>query len=106
MLAIIGLAPAFWVVIALLSLWGLMFAALTPVRQAYLNALIESKHRATVLSFDSLFGSSGAAVIQPVLGKAADVWAIQPLTWRARPSRRLLSRSAGWPCASGPPQTR
>jgi MFS family permease len=74
MLAIIGLRPAFWVVIALLSLWGLMFAAVTPVRQSYLNALIESKQRATVLSFDSLLGSSGAAVIQPVLGKAADVW--------------------------------
>ena len=60
-LAIIGLAPRFWVVITLLSLWGLMFAALTPVRQSYLNALIESKQRATVLSFDSLLGSSGAA---------------------------------------------
>jgi MFS family permease len=74
MLALIGLAPAFWVVITLLSLWALMFAALTPVRQSYLNRLIESKERATVLSFDSLLGSSGAALIQPVLGKAADVW--------------------------------
>ena len=73
-LAMIGLAPAFWVVITLLSLWALMFAAVTPVRQSYLNALIESKQRATVLSFDSLLGSSGAAVIQPLLGKTADVW--------------------------------
>ena len=72
-LAIMGLAPAFWVVITLLSLWALMFAAVTPVRQSYLNALIESKQRATVLSFDSLLGSSGAAVIQPLLGKTADV---------------------------------
>ena len=72
--ASIGLAPAFWVVITLLSLWALMFAAVTPVRQSYLNALIESKQRATVLSFDSLLGSSGAAVIQPLLGKTADVW--------------------------------
>ena len=59
-LAIIGVAPAFWVVITLLSLWALIFAAVTPVRQSYLNALIESKQRATVLSFDSLLGSSGA----------------------------------------------
>ena len=73
-LAIIGLAPAFWAVITLLSLWALMFAAVTPVRQSYLNALIESKQRATVLSFDSLLGSSGAAVIQPLLGQTADVW--------------------------------
>jgi MFS family permease len=73
-LAVIGLAPSFWMVITFLSLWALMFAAVTPVRQSYLNALIESKQRATVLSFDSLLGSGGAVVIQPVLGKTADVW--------------------------------
>lgn len=74
LLALIGLVPRFWTVIALLVLWGLMFAALTPVRQAYINGLIASKERATVLSFDSLLGSSGAVVVQPILGKAADVW--------------------------------
>jgi MFS family permease len=74
MLAIIGFVPHFWTVIALLVLWGLMFAAITPVRQAYLNGLIASRERATVLSFDSLLGSAGAVAIQPVLGKAADVW--------------------------------
>ena len=73
-LATIGLVPRFWVAIALLVLWGLMFAALTPVRQAYLNGLIESRHRATVLSFDSLLASSGAVVSQPVLGRVADAW--------------------------------
>lgn len=50
------------------------FAAVTPIHQAYLNDLIPSKQRATVLSFDSLMGSSGGVVIQPVLGRAADVW--------------------------------
>jgi MFS family permease len=73
-LAVIGFVPRFWVVIGLLALWGLMFAALTPVRQAYLNGLIPSSHRATVLSFDSLLGSGGAAGLQPLLGRAADVW--------------------------------
>jgi MFS family permease len=73
-LATIGLIPNLWVAIVLLVLWGLMFAAITPVRQAYLNGLIESKERATVLSFDSLLGSSGAVGIQPVLGKVADAW--------------------------------
>jgi hypothetical protein len=43
------------------------------VRQAYLNALIESRVRATVLSFDFLLGSAGAAA-QPILGRTADVW--------------------------------
>jgi MFS family permease len=73
-LALIGLFPGFWVAITLLVLWGLVFAAVTPVRQAYLNGLIESRARATVLSFDSLLGSSGAVVAQPALGKVADVW--------------------------------
>ncbi len=44
------------------------------MRQAYLNDLIPSKQRATVLSFDSLLGSSGGVVSQPLLGKAADMY--------------------------------
>ena len=55
-------------------IWGLIFAAEMPIRQAYLNDMIPSKQRATVLSFDSLMGSSGGVVIQPVLGRAADVY--------------------------------
>jgi MFS family permease len=95
MMAIIGLAPTFWVVIALLSLWGLMFAALTPIRQSYLNALIQSEQRATVLSFDSLFGSSGAAVIQPVLGKTADVWGY-PASYLASAAIQALALPFCW----------
>jgi hypothetical protein len=34
--------------------------------------MIPSQQRATVLSFDSLMGSSGGVVIQPALGKVAD----------------------------------
>jgi MFS family permease len=58
----------------LLVIWGLVFAATTPVRQAYLNGLIPSQQRATVLSFNSLLSSAGGVGIQPALGKAADVW--------------------------------
>jgi MFS family permease len=74
MLGAIGLAPRFWLVVVLLSVWGLMFAAITPVRQAYLNGLIPSEQRATVLSFDSLLGSGGAVIAQPMLGRVADAW--------------------------------
>ena len=74
LLAAIGLSASFWVVIVLLVLWGLIFAATSPIRQAYLNGLIPSEQRATVLSFDSLMGSTGGVVFQPVLGKTADVW--------------------------------
>ena len=95
MLAIIGLASAFWVVITLLSLWALMFAALTPVRQSYLNALIESKQRATVLSFDALLSSSGAAAIQPGLGKAADVWGY-PASYLASAAIQALALPFCW----------
>ena len=73
-LALVGLVPNFWVVVTLLVLWGLMFSAVTPVRQAYVNSLIPTEQRATVLSFDNLFASTGGVVIQPILGKAADVW--------------------------------
>lgn len=73
-LLVVGLIPNFWVVVILLVLWGLMFAAVTPVRQSFLNALIPSEQRATVLSFDSVFGSVGGVVIQPALGKVVDVW--------------------------------
>jgi MFS family permease len=45
-----------------------------PIRQAYINGLIPSRQRATILSFDSLMASSGGVWAQPVLGKAADAW--------------------------------
>jgi MFS family permease len=45
-----------------------------PIRQAYLNGMIPSHRRATVLSFDSMASSSGGVWSQPLLGKSADVW--------------------------------
>ena len=72
LLALLGLTTAFWVAVGLLVLWGLSGAATLPIRQAYVNGLIPSEQRATVLSFDNLLGSSGGVVIQPVLGKVAD----------------------------------
>jgi MFS family permease len=77
-LALIGLVSNFWVALALLAVWGIMFAAAMPVRQAFLNGLIPSAQRATVLSSDNLLGSGGGVVIQPALGKAADAWSYGP----------------------------
>jgi len=94
-LLIVGLIPNFWVAIILLILWGLMFSASTPIRQAYLNALVPSQQRATVLSFDSLFGSSGGVVIQPVLGKAADVWGY-PMSYVLSGAFQVLSLPFTW----------
>jgi MFS family permease len=72
LLAALGLTTAFWVAVGLLVLWGLAAAATLPIRMAYMNGLIPSAQRATVLSFDNLLGSSGGVVIQPALGKVAD----------------------------------
>ena len=69
-----GITSSFYVALILIFIWGLMFAALMPITAAYLNGLIPSAQRATVLSFNSLMGSSGGIVIQPMLGRAADVW--------------------------------
>ena len=73
-LILMGLIEHFWVVIGLTVSWGLLFAATTPIRQAYLNGLIPSHQRATILSFDSMMTSGGGVWAQPVLGKSADVW--------------------------------
>jgi MFS family permease len=73
-LALVALSPRFWMAIQLLMVWGLVFATLMPVRQAFINGLIPSEQRATVLSFGSLMGSAGGVVFQPVLGRAADAW--------------------------------
>jgi MFS family permease len=77
MLALIGLVGNFWVVVALITLWGLVVFAGRPIRQAYLNGMIPSQQRATILSFDSLLNSAGGIVAQPLLGKSADVWGYQ-----------------------------
>lgn len=71
-LLVIGLTDNFWVALVALVFWAMLFAASSPVKQAYLNGLIPSRQRATVLSFDSLMGSSGAVITQPALGRVAD----------------------------------
>jgi MFS family permease len=77
-LALIGTIQTFWAVIALIVVWGLLFAATMPIRQSYLNGMIPSRQRATILSFDSMMTSTGGVWTQPVLGRAADVWGYAP----------------------------
>jgi MFS family permease len=77
-MALIGVFESFWAVLALIVVWGLLFAATMPIRQAYINGMIPSQQRATILSFDSLMGSTGGVWAQPVLGRAADVWGYAP----------------------------
>lgn len=71
-LVVMGLVHNFVVVVTMLVLWAVAFAANAPVRQAYVNTLIPSQQRATVLSFDSMVDSTGGVAFQPILGRVAD----------------------------------
>jgi MFS family permease len=71
---LIGLYPSFVVVLVLLAVWAIVFASISPVRQSYVNGIIPSEQRATVLSADNLLNSGGGAISQPALGKVAEVW--------------------------------
>lgn len=77
-LALIGVVESFWAVLGLIVVWGLLFAATLPIRQTYLNGLIPSRQRATILSFDSMMSSTGGVWTQPLLGRAADAWGYAP----------------------------
>jgi MFS family permease len=74
LLAGIGLTGSFVVALVILVIWCVIAAIEEPMRRAFINPLIPSEQRATVLSFDSLMGSTGGVVIQPVLGRTADVF--------------------------------
>ena len=112
-LALIGLTANFWAVVVLIMLWGLVAFAGGPIRQAYLNGMIPSQQRATILSFDSLMNSAGGIVFQPALGKSADVWGYQvSYLWSAAGSALALpfiarARQLNAPAdrETAPPQT-
>ncbi len=74
LLVLIGVTGNFWLALVLLTGWAFVFALESPLRQAFMNGLIPSEQRATVLSFDALMGSAGGVVAQPALGRTADVY--------------------------------
>jgi MFS family permease len=112
-LAGLGATSRFAVAVVLLVFWGLGFALTMPMRQAYLNGIIPTQQRATVLSFDNLISSAGGVGAQPALGRAADVFgyptaylmcaaveaAALPFLWLARrekaPSDAIDRRDGG-----------
>ncbi|HET9346774.1 MAG TPA: MFS transporter [Candidatus Limnocylindrales bacterium] len=77
-LAIVGVTSSFVLAVVLMTLWALVFAIVGPLRQAFVNGVIPSDQRATVLSFDNLMGSAGGVIAQPALGRAADVFGYGP----------------------------
>jgi len=116
-LGALGLTHAFWLALVLLAAWAMVFAAEMPIRQGYLNAMIPSHQRATVLSFVSSMGSTGGVVIQPGLGMAADAYgygtslvvggAIQllsaPFLYLSRRERTTADLATGQAAPTAPP---
>jgi MFS family permease len=72
-LAGLGLTSSFGFAVLLLVIWGFAFSVTMPIRQAYINGIIPSQQRATVLSFDNLMASASGVVAQPALGRVADL---------------------------------
>lgn len=70
----IGFAGNFWLVLVLLAVWAIVFSVFEPVREAYINGIVPTAQRATLISADNLMISAGGAVTQPALGKTAEVW--------------------------------
>ncbi|HEY7332952.1 MAG TPA: MFS transporter [Candidatus Limnocylindria bacterium] len=73
LVALLGLTSSFVVAIVALAAWSFINAVARPMRAAYLNGIVPSEQRATVLSFDSLMASAGGVVAQPALGRVADI---------------------------------
>jgi MFS family permease len=74
MLFLLGLYVNFYLAIIFVAAWAFAFSISEPIYMAFINELIPSKQRATIISFNSLMGSSGGVVFQPVLGRAADMF--------------------------------
>jgi MFS family permease len=65
-----------WVAVAFLAVLAMGSAITEPLEQAFINPIIPASQRATVLSFKSLMGSAGGVVIQPALGRVADLYSL------------------------------
>ena len=116
LLVVVGLTSSFVIALVLLAVWCLVRAFAWPMRQAYINGLIPSGQRATVLSFDALMGSAGGVVAQPALGRVADVWGygqsyvvggivsafVLPFIWLARREKAASDPIVAEPAAPAP----
>ncbi len=67
----VGLANTFAVAVAAFLVGMVFFGIVGPSKQTVLHALIPSKQRATIVSFDGLVASAGGVVSQPTLARLA-----------------------------------
>ncbi len=73
----IGLTSSFAVALALFVCFGAAMGVGGPVKQALLHASIPSRERASVVSFDSMFGNGGGIGFQTGLGWLARAQSIE-----------------------------
>lgn len=64
----VGLTNNFWLALAAMVVLAGAVGVTGPVKQAYLHASVPSAQRASVVSFDSMFGNGGGIVGQAGLG--------------------------------------
>lgn len=60
----IGFANSFWIAVGSFLCFSFTVGSIMPIKQSYLHKLIPSEQRATIVSFDSLVGSSGSVIGQ------------------------------------------
>src|SRR2546422_10517740 len=84
-----GLLTNFFAVVSLYLLYGVAVGLAMPVKQAYLNAHIPSAQRATIISLDSMFASSGGGLGPTAWGRGARARAIGT-AWACSGLRVLL----------------
>ena len=68
----VGVANSFPVALALLCLAGVTMGVQTPVRQSFINQVVPTDQRATVLSVDSMMAGGGGVVGQTSLGALSE----------------------------------
>jgi len=90
-----GLLTNFFVVVSLYLLYGVAIGLAMPVKQAYLNAHIPSAQRATIISLDSMFGSTGGVVGQSAWGAVAKLRSIG-MAWVGSGVTLLLAVPLYW----------
>jgi len=73
---IIGLTNSFVVAVSMFILFAFALGLTMPIRQAYMHNIIPSEHRATIISLDSLVGSSGSVFGQLGYGYIAQTISI------------------------------
>ncbi len=72
----VGLAGSFWSAVGFFLLVTTAMGVAGPAKQAYLHSVVPSRQRASVISFDSMFGNGGGFLGQAGLGYLSRVRSI------------------------------